>query len=272
MILVMTCMAHAHEEAAFAVQLQEERPDLALRQQNLDNLQRLQRMEEYVVTYSSQLSDGWCAFQAAVSSAGAAPGHNGQMSLVKHRGRIHYFHWINDARNGRLVDLDNDNRPKWPVSSASMLIQHHELEIIAPAVGTRCIMIAGPKKPGDPNNRPPLNPYFLELKLRCECVYSGPYAGSIAALHPFCQLCHTQGEEEVVSCIMCMTTCHAHCMSQLVPAACDQLRACHAQLLGRWRPYRQDLTTMLHKMGTSSRDLCHNCKLLADDCIAGCHH
>ena len=47
-------MAHAHEEAAFAVQLQEEHPDLALRQQNLDNLQRLQRMEEYVVTYSSQ--------------------------------------------------------------------------------------------------------------------------------------------------------------------------------------------------------------------------
>jgi hypothetical protein len=257
--------AHAREEAALAVQLQEEHPDLALRQHNLDNLQRLECMEEYVTTYSSQLSDGWDAFQAAVSSAGVAPGHHGCMSLVKYRDRIDFFHWIHDQVNGRLARLDNDNRPIWPVSSMSDPIQHDELDIIAPSVGTRCIMIAGPRKPGDPNHRPKLNPCFLELKMRCECVYNG---GHIAALHPFCQLCNTQGEHDLVSCIMCMTTFHAHCMSQMPPAACDQLKACHAQLLGRWRPDGQELYRQLNRMGTSSMHLCCNCKLLADACIA----
>ena len=160
------------------------------------------------------------------------------------------------------MKLDSDNRPIWQVGSMSTLIEYSDstMNVIAPAVGTRCGMIAGPKRPGKQNNRPTINQAFLDLKARCESVLEN---GVIAQLHPFCQVCSTQRDEELVSCIMCMTTCHQTCIAKLQPEADEQIRACHRRWLEVWTPATGDIYTMLSMMGTAGTWLCHNCSVLA---------
>ena len=225
-------VAHAHEECVLAEELRAEDPHLASSHQTMHRMKQLQDMEEYVSTYITNVTEGWAGFRKVVSSACLVPGFHGQMSILKHPVYgVQFFHWMTDQVSGRFVKLDRDNRPIWPVSSVSALIEYSDstMKVIAPAVGTRCMMIAGPKRPGEQNNRPTINQAFLDLKARCESVLED---GVIAQLHPFCQVCSTQRDEELVSCIMCMTTCHQKCIAKLQPDADEQVRVCQRPLAG----------------------------------------
>ena len=117
-------LIHAHEEARFSEQLQSEHPDLAARQQNLIRLEHLQHVEEYVNTYCTGVRESWPILQRAIDAWELPPGHNGQMSIVKHpMSGPSFFHWMNPPLTGRLVRLDKDQRPVWPVSSQTQMVK-----------------------------------------------------------------------------------------------------------------------------------------------------
>jgi hypothetical protein len=259
-------LIHAHEEARFSEQLQAEHPDLAARQQKLIRLERLQHVEEYVNAYCKGVRESWPILQRAIAAWELPPCHNGQMSIIKHpMSGPSFFHWLDPPLTGRLVKLDKDKRPIWPVSSERPLVKFEEelCKLILPAAGTRCIQIAGPRKASDINNRPIIHQEILDFFTKCEHVLDD---GTIAPYHPTCLLCKSgngESSEDMVSCIMCMTTFHQRCISQLPPVALNQISDCHRGLLQTWAPKPIVVYKILGDMQSSIDALCHNCKVLA---------
>ena len=259
-------MIHAHEEARVREQLQSEHPDLAARQQNLIRLEHLQHVEEYVNTYCTGVRESWPILQRAIAAWELPPGHNGQMSIVKHpMSGPSFFHWMNPPLTGRLVRLDKDQRPVWPVSSQTQMVKFDDAfcKVILPAAGTRCMQIAGPRKASDTNHRPIIHQEILGFFAKCNAVLDD---GTIAPLHPACLLCKAgdgESSEDLVSCIMCMTTFHQKCTSQLPPAARYLISECQRDLLKTWSPKPNLVYKLLGDMQSSIDALCHNSRVLA---------
>ena len=258
-------LIHAHEEALCSEELHAEHPDLAARHQNLRNLEHLQHVEDYVNTYCAGVRETWPIFQKAIALWELPPGHLGQMSIVNHpMFGVHFFHWLDAPLTGRLVRLDKDQRPVWPVSSQTQLVYFKEAlcKVILPAVGTRCMQIAGPRRANDKNHRPVISQEMLDFHAKCSAILDD---GTIAPLHPRCLLCNTSdGPSDVVSCIMCMTTFHTQCSPQQLPeAAGTEIADCHRQLLKAWCPPRHVIYKLLSDMGSSVDSLCHSCKVLS---------
>ena len=147
------------------------------------------------------------------------------------------------------------------MSSQTQLVHFEDAmcRIILPAAGTRCMQIAGPRKPSDKNHRPIINREILDFYAKCAAILDD---GTVAPLHPRCLVCNTSGGDSM-SCMICMTTFHPTCASRLPAAAQAQIADCHRQLLKSWTPQRHVIYKLFGDMGTSVDSLCHNCMVLS---------
>ena len=269
----VSSMVEEYEECQALSRLREEKPELFMHlteeRSHVVRLNVLEHLESYIHTYCIQVLDGWKAFQ---HKSVASVGHLNQMSLVKHPDhRTKFFHWLNAPHAGRIVNLDHHDRPIWPVSSVSRVIDvnSENVQVIEPAVEIRCQKIKGPgpSNPHAENLRPKIVQYYLDLQIKCESVLQD---GSICQQHPRCMVCDGTEQTAPSSCVLCMCSCHSHCMRQVLqePDAYAQISKVHEHLRKVWNPTPQHVQSILMKLGTSLPLLCECCSiLLGSECL-----